>query len=128
MDGLKILNLALRFGLELAMLVIFGFWGFKMGSTPLMRWVLGIGAPLLAAVIWGLWMAPRARRRLHGVAFLMVELVLFGLAGWALYSTGQKNLTLWFGVVYLVNRILMVVWKQLGEDGDQRAAGGQQPG
>ena len=112
MDGLKLLNLALRFGLELAMLVIFGFWGFKTGRPPLMRWVLGIGSPLLAAVIWGLWMAPRANRRLQGAAFLMLELVLFGLAGWALYSTGQKNLTLWFGLVYLVNRILMAVWKQ----------------
>jgi len=112
MDGLKLLNQALRFGLELAMLVIFGFWGFKTGSPPLMRWVLGIGAPLLAAVIWGLWMAPRASMRLEGAAFFLVELVLFGLAGWALYSMGQKILTLWFGLIYLVNRLLMFVWKQ----------------
>lgn len=112
MEALKLLNLALRFGLELAMLVIFGYWGFKTGSTALMHWLLGLGAPLLAAAIWGLWMALRAKMRLAGTAYLLVELVLFGLAGWALYRTGQTSLTLWFGLLYLVNRILMVVWKQ----------------
>jgi hypothetical protein len=112
MDVLKMLNLALRFGMELWMLGIFGYWGFKTGSSTGMRWLLGIGAPLLAAVIWGIWMAPKASMRLQGGWFWLVELVLFGLAGWALYSTGAKNLTLWFGLAYVINRILMVVWKQ----------------
>lgn len=112
MEGLKLLNLAVRFGMELGMLAIFGYWGFKTGSTPLMRWLLGLGAPLLAAVFWGMFMAPKAAWRLQGPVFLLAEVILFGLAGWALYASGQKNLTLWFGVIYLINRILMVLWKQ----------------
>ena len=120
MQGLKLLNLALRFGLEVAMLVSYGYWGFRTGSSPLIRWLLGMGAPLLAATIWGLWMAPRAKRRLAGAAFWVVELVLFGLAGWALYSTWLVSLSKWFVGFYLLNRILMVVWKQEGNDGDWR--------
>lgn len=112
MEALKFGNLAVRFGMELVLLAIFGYWGFKTGSTPLMRWLLGLGTPLLAAVIWGMLMAPKAPWRLQGAGFILAELVLFGLAGWALYTTGQKNLTLWFGVVYAINRVLMMVWKQ----------------
>lgn len=112
MELLKMLNLALRFGMELAMLFALGYWGFKTGSSAGMRWLLGIGAPLLAAVVWGMLMAPRASRRLQGGWFLLVELILFGLAGWALYSTGAKDWTLWLGLVYVINRVLMVVWKQ----------------
>jgi len=112
MDALKILNLAVRFGMELAMLVALGYWGFHTGGSAGMRWLLGIGAPLLAAAVWGLWMAPKASQRLQGGWFLLVELILFGLAGWGLYSTGAKSWTLWLGVVYVINRVLMVVWKQ----------------
>jgi hypothetical protein len=109
---MTLLTLAERIGMELALLAAFGYWGFKTGGSTGMRWLLGLGAPLLAAVVWALWMAPKANHRLQGTAFLLVELVLFGLAGWALYSTGQKNLTLWLGVVYVINRVWMVVWKQ----------------
>lgn len=112
MEILKLLNLAVRFAMELAMLVALGYWGFKTGGSSGMRWVLGIGAPLLAAVVWGLWMAPKASQRLQGGWFLLVELILFGLAGWGLYSAGAKSWLLWLGVVYVINRILMVVWKQ----------------
>ena len=112
MELLKMLNMALRFGMELAMLVALGYWGFKTGGSSVMRWLLGIGAPLLAAVVWGLWMAPKATNRLQGGWFWLVELVLFGLAGWGLYSAGAKSWLLWLAVVYVINRVLMVVWRQ----------------
>ncbi len=112
MEGLKALNLAVRFGMELGMLAIFGYWGFKSGGSPWMRWLLGLGAPLLAAVIWGMLMAPKAPWRQQEAASLLLEVALFGLAGLALYASGQKNLTLWFGVIYLINRALMYIWKQ----------------
>ena len=52
--ALKPLNLGLRFVLELCMLVALGIWGFSENV------VLGIAAPLAAAVVWGLWIAPKA--------------------------------------------------------------------
>ena len=62
--ALKPLNLGLRFVLELCMLVALGIWGFSQNV------VLGIAAPLAAAVVWGLWIAPKATRRLRDPARL----------------------------------------------------------
>ncbi len=45
-------NLALRFVLELAALAALAYWGFHTGHSLLGDVALGVGAPLLAAVIW----------------------------------------------------------------------------
>ena len=60
---MKVANLALRFFLEVAALVALSYWGFQAGSNDVAHWVLGIGAPLLAAVVWGLFIAPKSRYR-----------------------------------------------------------------
>ena len=44
-------NLALRFLLELCALVALGYWGFKTGSGAIAKFALGIGTPLVAAVV-----------------------------------------------------------------------------
>ncbi len=46
-------NVGLRFLLELAVLVALGYWGFHTNSPPIFKVTLGIGAPLLALVVWG---------------------------------------------------------------------------
>ena len=53
-------NLTLAFALELCALAALGYWGFSVGGGPGAKAVLGIGAPLCAAVLWGLFAAPRA--------------------------------------------------------------------
>ena len=59
-------NLALRFLLELCALVALGYWGFHTDRGMGLKLVLGIGAPLLAAVIWGTFVAPKASVQLPG--------------------------------------------------------------
>jgi hypothetical protein len=49
-------NLALRFLLEMAALVAIGYWGFDQHSG-IWRFVIGIGGPMLAAVLWGTFAA-----------------------------------------------------------------------
>ena len=51
------LNLTLRFLLELAALIGFGYWGWGAAAGPL-RWLLALGLPLLAAVLWGTFAVP----------------------------------------------------------------------
>ena len=58
---MKAANLALRFLLEVSALVALGYWGFHAGDGDATHWILGIGAPLVAAVVWGLFVAPRRR-------------------------------------------------------------------
>jgi hypothetical protein len=51
-------NLTVAFLLELCALAALGYWGFRTASGPAAKAALGIGAPLLAAVLWGLFAAP----------------------------------------------------------------------
>lgn len=112
MVAIKWINLGVRFLLELGILAALGYWGFQSGSSTWMKWVLGLGAPLLAAVVWGTFVAPKAAVELSASLHLLVELAVFGLAILALYRAGQANLAAAFGLIYLINKILLVVWGQ----------------
>lgn len=112
MEPLKLLNIGFRFLLELCILVIFGYWGFKTGDNAFMEFLLGLGAPILFAVVWGTFLAPKSPRHLHEPWLFLLELVIFSVTCWALYSTGKTDLTVVFGSVYILNKILMVIWRQ----------------
>ena len=109
---LKIANLTLSFLLELCLLAAFGYWGFKTGPNLLLQIILGISAPLGVAVLWGIWMAPASARRLAVRPRLGLQVLLFGLAIWALVSVGQTGLALGLGGMVAVNIILAIVFGQ----------------
>ena len=109
---IKSINLLLRFFLELCVLAAVGYWGFYVGQQLVVRIILGIGLPFLYAVAWGIFLAPAAARRLREPWLLILELVIFGSAIAALYSTAEHRLAGIFGLVYVINKILMYVWKQ----------------
>jgi hypothetical protein len=112
MELLKLVNVGIRFLLELCILVIFGYWGFKTGDGTFVKVLLGIGSPIVFAVMWGTFLAPKSSMRLHEPWLFLLEFVIFALTCWALYSTGKMDLAIAFGVVYLLNKILMVIWRQ----------------
>ncbi len=112
MQLFQMLNLLVRFLLELCILAIFGYWGFQTGGNSLMKFLLGLGAPALFAVLWGTFLAPKSTRRLEEPWLSLLELVIFALACWALYSAGKFNLTVAFGGIYILNKILMFIWRQ----------------
>jgi hypothetical protein len=110
---LRIINMTIRFVLELCMLAALAYWGFQLeGGWPL-RLLVGIGAPLLAATVWSLLIAPKAKRRLTDPWRFVVELGLFGLAAVALMGAGRPSLAILLLVVFLINRLFVVLW---GED------------
>src|SRR4051812_48683162 len=112
MEILKNINLALAFLLGLCMLAALGYWGFTLDQGLAIRVGAGLGVPALAAVVWGLWMAPRAANPLPEPLHLIVELIIFGLAIAALYAAGRPRLVLIFGIIYVINVVLRYVWKQ----------------
>jgi len=112
MQIFKIINLLVRFLLELCILAIFGYWGFQTGSNTFMKILLGLGAPILFAMVWGTFLAPKSPMRLHEPWLFLLELVVFGLTCLALYSTGKVDLTVAFGGIYILNKILMIIWRQ----------------
>ena len=112
MELLKLINIGLRFLLELCILVIFGYWGFKTDTGTITKILLGIGSPILFAMVWGTFLAPKSPMRLDEPWLLLLELIIFALTCWALYSIGNVNLTTIFGFVYILNKILMLIWRQ----------------
>ena len=105
-------NLALRFILELCILASLAYWGFHTGNDTLQKLLLGIGTPLLAAIVWGTFLSPKASVRLGDPWKLALEVVVFGLAIAALYAAGQHGLSWAFAVLAIVNRALLTVWHQ----------------
>ena len=106
----------LRFVLELSALGALGYWGLWAGDGPFVKAALGLGAPLLAAVAWGLFVAPRARVPLPLAGRLAVELAVFGSATIALLATGRFSLAVGLAALAAVNRALIQLWGQ-----DERA-------
>lgn len=106
MDILRGLNLLVRFLLELCMLAAVGYWGFKSGSGPAMKILFAIGLPILIAGLW--WLAWRRTGRSR----LMLELALLGSGAVALFASGRADLGWVYTAVLVVNKALMIVWKQ----------------
>jgi len=112
MDTLKSINIAVRFLLEICVLISVGYWGFKTGSGWFLKILLGIGIPLLIAVIWGAFGAPKAAYHLQGPSLLALEVVVFGAGVAALFATKNYSLAWSFAALVVINRIFMYVWKQ----------------
>ena len=79
-------NAAAAFGLELAALAVLGWGGWQLGGTTAIRVLLAVALPVVAAVLWSLFAAPRAVYS-SGAGRLVVQALVFGAAavllGWA---------------------------------------------
>jgi hypothetical protein len=99
-------NETLAFLLELIMLGLLAWWGAQAVSGLAGRILLAVAVPLLAAVIWGLFAAPRARVHLPLAGILTVKAIEFGGAAVALAALGHPVLAVVFAAVALVNTTL----------------------
>ncbi|OME89732.1 MULTISPECIES: YrdB family protein [Paenibacillus] len=107
----KVLNLAIRFILELILLFSIGYWGFHYGSGLMAQVALGIGLPLLAAVIWGMTISPKARIKLPHAVVLLIEFLIFATAVACQVSSGFITFAIVFAFVALVNRLIVIKWR-----------------
>jgi hypothetical protein len=105
---LKYANLALAFLLELCALAALGYWGFVTGGGLPAKIGLGVGVPLLAAVLWGVFESPRASLPLPEPWHLLFALAFFGCAAAALYAAHHARLAL----VVILNQVLVYIWGQ----------------
>ena len=106
--GTNPINLGLRLVLEIAGLISLGWWGWNQADGVL-RYVLALGVPLGAAVIWGTFAVPddpsrsgKAPVAVPGLVRLILELAFFAAAAYALIATGAREL----GFVYIVAVII----------------------
>ncbi|MFD0620443.1 YrdB family protein [Paenibacillus sp. GCM10027629] len=109
---LKNASLALAFLLELCAFAALGYWGFTRNTGWLVKIILGIGTPVIVAFIWGMFVAPKATYVLPEIYKELLALAIFAIAALALYAAGRSGWALWFAILVVVNRVLMVVWEQ----------------
>jgi hypothetical protein len=114
MNRVKPLNLAVRFLMELGALAGFAYWGWQTGASVASQILLAGVTPLLAALIWGRFIAPKAPHRLEDPLRVGIEIVFFGAATAALIVAGAPTTGTFFGIVAAVSLILMFVFGQRG--------------
>ena len=101
--------LGLRFLLELAMLAALAFWGFTTPDGVLVKILLGVGAPVLAAAVWGTFLSPRAAIRAPGPVLVTLEMALFAVAAIALNAAGQLTLAIALAIAAVTQRVTLSV-------------------
>jgi Protein of unknown function (DUF2568) len=105
-------NLGIAFLLELGVLAALGYFGFVSGRNWLAKIGLGLGLPVVAAVIWGQFGSPQAVWHLSGFWFLLLQIAWFGSAVMALYAVRRRGLGIAFGLVFVLNTALAYAWGQ----------------
>ncbi|PEQ30677.1 hypothetical protein CN467_26020 [Bacillus cereus] len=109
---LQAFNIALRFMLELCVLGIVGYWGFRVGTITVIKVTLAIILPVIVAVIWALFGAQHAEWEVQGILHVLLEIIVFGVGVAALYHLKHYMLASGLVIIIVVNRILMFIWNQ----------------
>lgn len=100
-------NLALRFMVEMAAYAALGYWGASNPIPLLGRVALAALAPLAAMVLWSRLLAPKARWRLRDPLAVVSELAIFAGAAVALGVAGPVGPSEAFIAVAVINTILV---------------------
>jgi hypothetical protein len=101
--GVRPLNLAVAFLLEVGALVAVCFAAATLHVSLLARVVAGVAAPGVMALAWARYAAPKAPTALHGLRGAAFRFCWFGVAVLALVAVRHASLALALGVCYLVN-------------------------
>jgi Protein of unknown function (DUF2568) len=88
LSGFKGVVLTVRFLTELVLLAGLAVAGAHLGGGVVPAIVDAVLLPVAAAALWGLFVAPRARRRLPEPARFLLEFALFGVTGVVLVLLG----------------------------------------
>jgi hypothetical protein len=104
---MRSLALTAKFLLELCALAALAYWGATTGPL-VVNLLLGIGAPLVAAAVWGTLAAPRSSRRLSTGPRIAVESAVFAAAALALVAVGAPVLAAVFVVIAVLDTAVLL--------------------
>jgi hypothetical protein len=107
-------NDVLRFFLELAALASLAYWGFSE-FDGVAQWLVGLGAPLLVAVVWGRYMSPKASRPTVDPVRFLIEFAVFGSGVAALLAADAPVLAVVLAVLAALHLALTVALGQRPE-------------
>ena len=81
--------------------------GFHLDTSWLIKILFGIGTPLIVAIIWGIFIAPKTSIPVSIPVRILLQIILFSSAAVALYFSEKGTLAIIFGTIVLIEMILM---------------------
>ena len=103
------INLAVRFALEIVLLIIFSCWGWSK-FNGFNKSLLGIGLPLLVAVIWAVFRVKgdpgKAIVAIPGWLRLLFEIIVFVSGAYLLFQLQMNKWAYLFIIVSLLHYII----------------------
>ena len=116
-SGFVAANLVLRFLLELGALGGLAYAGAVVGDGLVAKLALGVGMPLAAGVLWGLFVSPKATVAAPWPVRMLVEAAVFISAGVWLIIAGRIALGVLLMVLWLLNRLALFATGRRGPIG-----------
>ena len=104
---MRAMNLTLRFVLELCALAALAYGGWHVPGPTWLRIILAVLLPLIAAVVWGRWVAPKASHPIPDPLRLIPEWLVFSGAAVALAATGHPVMAVALAVLAAANRLAL---------------------
>jgi len=102
---MRALNDILAFIVEIVMLVALCISGYELTTTPFLKYTLAIVLPTVVIILWSIWAAPKAKRRLRFPMLSVFKIVLFFITAALLFITGHRVAAIIFGAVAYFNEI-----------------------
>jgi hypothetical protein len=109
MTPIQSANLAVRFALELCALAALAYWGWHVSDVLVVRLLTALAAAAVGALVWGIWVAPKSKRRLPDPWRLIPEALVFGSAALAMVAVGNPLLGAALAALAILNRVLLEV-------------------
>ena len=107
MSALRVINLGVRFLLELGALAAFGYWGATLRGSVALRALVASVLPLAIAVLWGLFISPKARYSTGRPGQVGLGLVVFLVAALLLRERGQVAMAAIFAATAVISSVLL---------------------
>ena len=117
MRAFRVLNDALAFVLELSALAALGYWGFHTGAALWAKTLLAVATIATAALLWGLFAAPRAAIKTSTAGVVAVKVLVFGAAAAALYDLHAGILATAFVALVVLNTTAVTILRKRGHQG-----------
>ena len=86
-------------------------WGFHLDNGPIVKMIAGIGLCLVMAVIWGMFISPKATVKLPEAGVIAIEFVITLSAFLCLYAAGLQTFSIVFGIAAVINRLLITTYR-----------------
>jgi hypothetical protein len=107
MSALRVINLGVRFLLELGALAAFGYWAATLRESGVLRALLAIVIPLAVALLWGLFISPKARYSTGRPGQVGLGLLVFLVAALLLRERGHVAMAAIFAVTAVISSVLL---------------------